>query len=177
MRFDVIKHHRWWFILSTVLVVASIVSMVTKGFNLGIDYTGGTIIELKFEQPVAVSSVRSEMSKFNLGDSIIQLSGSTEDSKGDDVIIRTKNLEAAQSQAIVKAMTENLGKGNVLRIETVGAVIGAEVTKHALINLFVAFLALALYISYRFEYRVALSSLAAITHDLVMVLGVFSFFN
>ncbi len=177
MRFDVIKHHRWWFILSTVLVVASIVSMVTKGFNLGIDYTGGTIIELKFEQPVAVSSVRSEMSKFNLGDSIIQLSGSTEDSKGDDVIIRTKNLEAAQSQAIVKAMTENLGKGNVLRIETVGAVIGAEVTKHALINLFVAFLALALYISYRFEYRVALSSLAAITHDLVMVLGVFSFFQ
>ena len=62
-------------------------------------------------------------------------------------------------------------------MESVGAVIGSEVTEHALINLAVAFLALAAYISYRFEYKVALSSLAAIFHDLIMVLGVFSFFH
>lgn len=176
MKFDVIKHHRWWFTISSLLVAISLVSIFLNGFNLGIDYTGGSIIEIKFEKNVTVADVRSELTKYDLGDSIIQLSGSNT-SEGDDVIIRTKNLTSEQSQEIIDALNANLASGKVLRIESVGAVIGSEVTMHALINLVVAFVALALYISYRFEYRVAISSLAAILHDLIMVLGVFSFFH
>lgn len=177
MKFDVIKHHRWWFIVSSTLVILSLISIFVKGFNFGIDYTGGTIVELNFAKEVSITQVRDQLRTFDLGDSVIQLSGTENANEGKDVIIRTKNLEASESQAIIDSMNKNLGEAAVLRVESVGAVIGAEVTQHALINLAVAFLALAAYISYRFEYRVALSCLLAIFHDLIMVLGVFSFFH
>lgn len=177
MRFDVIKHHRWWFILSSILVIASLASIFVKGFNWGIDYTGGTIVEVRFEQPVQVSQVREDLKQFGLENAIIQLSGESSATEGDDVIIRTRNLDANESAAIVNSLNKNIGPNEVKRVESVGAVIGSEVTEHALINLAISFLVLAAYISYRFEYRIAFSSLAAIFHDLIMVLGVFSFFQ
>ena len=128
MSFNVIRHHRWWFVISSILVIISLISIFTKGFNFGIDYTGGTIVEVQFTKPV-------------------------------------------------EKLNSDIGENTVKRIETVGAVIGSEVTQHALLNLVIAFAVLALYISYRFEYRIAASALTAIFHDLIMVLGVFSFFQ
>ena len=177
MRFDVIKHHRWWFSISSLLVVISIVSMFMNGFNLGIDFTGGTIVEVQFDRNVQVSQVRDDLKQFGLENAVIQLSGEASAMEGNDIIIRTRNLDANESKAIVDSLNTNVAPNEVKRVESVGAVIGSEVTEHALINLAVAFLALAAYISYRFEYKVALSSLAAIFHDLIMVLGVFSFFH
>lgn len=177
MRFDVIKHHRWWFTLSSLLVIASLVSIFVRGFNFGIDYTGGTIVEVVFNQPVQVAQVREDLKQFNLENAIIQLSGESNETSGQDVIIRTRNLDANESAAVVESLNKNVGQNEVKRVESVGAVIGSEVTEHALINLAIAFLVLAAYISFRFEYRIAFSSLAAIFHDLIMVLGVFSFFQ
>ena len=177
MRFDVIKHHRWWFTLSSILVIASLVSIFVRGFNFGIDYTGGTIVEVMFDQPVQVAQVREDLKQFNLENAIIQLSGESNETSGKDVIIRTRNLDANESAAIVESLNKNVGHNEVKRVESVGAVIGSEVTEHALINLAIAFVVLAAYISFRFEYRIAFSSLAAIFHDLIMVLGVFSFFQ
>lgn len=177
MRFDVIKHHRWWFTLSSLLVIASLVSIFVRGFNFGIDYTGGTIVEIVFNQPVQVAQVREDLKQFNLENAIIQLSGESNETSGKDVIIRTRNLDANESAAVVESLNKNVGQNEVKRVESVGAVIGSEVTEHALINLAIAFLVLAAYISFRFEYRIAFSSLAAIFHDLIMVLGVFSFFQ
>lgn len=177
MKFDVISHHRWWFTLSSLLVLVSIISMFIFGFNLGIDFTGGTIVEVQFQKNVEISQVRDDLKEFNLENSVIQLSGSESATSGQDVIIRTRNLDAAESKAVVDSLSKNVGENTVKRIETVGAVIGSEVTEHAIINLAVAFLALAAYISFRFEYKVAISSLLAISHDLLMVLGVFSFFH
>lgn len=177
MRFDVIKHHRWWFTLSSLLVIASLVSIFVRGFNFGIDYTGGTIVEVVFNQPVQVAQVREDLKQFNLENAIIQLSGESNETSGKDVIIRTRNLDANESAAVVESLNKNVGQNEVKRVESVGAVIGSEVTEHALINLAIAFLVLAAYISFRFEYRIAFSSLAAIFHDLIMVLGVFSFFQ
>lgn len=177
MRFDVIKHHRWWFTLSSLLVIASLVSIFVRGFNFGIDYTSGTIVEVVFNQPVQVAQVREDLKQFNLENAIIQLSGESNETSGKDVIIRTRNLDANESAAVVESLNKNVGQNEVKRVESVGAVIGSEVTEHALINLAIAFLVLAAYISFRFEYRIAFSSLAAIFHDLIMVLGVFSFFQ
>ena len=178
MTLNVVKHHRWWFAISSILVIISLISIFTKGFNFGIDYTGGTIVEVVFEQPVEVSQVRDVLKEYNLENAQIQLSGDTTgDTSGNDVMIRTRNLESSESAAVVESLTKNIGQNTVKRIETVGAVIGSEVTEHALINLLVAFLALAIYISYRFEYKVAISALIAIFHDLIMVLGVFSYFQ
>ena len=178
MTLNVVKHHRWWFAISSILVIISLISIFMKGFNFGIDYTGGTIVEVVFEQPVEVSQVRDVLKEYNLENAQIQLSGDTTgDTSGKDVMIRTRNLESSESAAVVESLTKNVGQNTVKRIETVGAVIGSEVTEHALTNLLIAFLALAIYISYRFEYKVAISALIAIFHDLIMVLGVFSYFQ
>ena len=178
MSFNVIKHHRWWFVISSILVIVSLISIFSKGFNFGIDYTGGTIVEVVFDQPVEVSQVRDVLKEYGLESAQIQLSGdTTAETSGKDVMIRTRNLEPSESAAVVESMTKTIGTNTVKRIETVGAVIGSEVTQHALLNLVIAFAVLALYISYRFEYKIAISALAAIFHDLIMVLGVFSFFQ
>ena len=140
MRFDVIKHHRWWFTLSSLLVIASLVSIFVRGFNFGIDYTGGTIVEVVFNQPVQVAQVREDLKQFNLENAIIQLSGESNETSGKDVIIRTRNLDANESAAVVESLNKNVGQNEVKRVESVGAVIGSEVTEHALINLAIAFL-------------------------------------
>ena len=177
MSFNVIRHHRWWFVISSILVIISLISIFTKGFNFGIDYTGGTIVEVQFTKPVEVSQVRDVLKTFDLENAQIQLSGDTAETAGEDVMIRTRNLEPSESAAVVEKLNSDIGENTVKRIETVGAVIGSEVTQHALLNLVIAFAVLALYISYRFEYRIAVSALTAIFHDLIMVLGVFSFFQ
>ena len=177
MTLDVIKHHRWWFAISSVLVIVSLISIFLKGFNFGIDYTGGTILDVQFAQTTQVADVREDLKKFGLEGATIQVSGGDTGEAGEEIMIRTRNLTAEESKAVLDSLNQNVGQSDVKRIESVGAVIGSEVTLHAIINLVVAFLALAAYISYRFEWRVAVSTLTAIFHDLIMVLGVFSFFQ
>jgi len=177
MRFDVIAHKKWWFGISALLVALSIVSIVLFKFNLGIDYTGGTIVEVEFSQNVKLSQVREVLKEYDLENAVLQFSGSDSTEEGQDVIIRTRNLDSNESKSLVDSLTAKVGQNTVKRIESVGAVIGSEVTKNALLNLGVAFLALAIYISFRFEYKIAISSLIAIFHDLIMVMGFFSFFH
>lgn len=179
MSFDIVAHKKWWFTLSSVLVVLSVISIFINGFNFGIDYTGGTILDLQFKQPVTVAQVREVIddSNMNLENSVIQLSGVTDQESSQEVMIRMRNLESDESKAISDQLNEKLGGAEVKRIESVGAVIGSEVTKNAVTSLAVAFIALAAYISFRFEYKIAISAIVSILHDLIMVLGFFSFFQ
>ena len=117
MTLDVIKHHRWWFAISSVLVIISLVSMFMKGFNFGIDYTGGTIVEVVFENPVEVSQVRDVLKEYNLENAQIQLSGDTTgDTSGKDVMIRNRNLDSSESAAVVESLTKSVGQKTVKRI-------------------------------------------------------------
>ena len=77
MRFNIVAHKKWWFTLSSVLVIFSIISIFINGFNFGIDYTGGTILDMQFNQPVTVAQVRDvvDQSNMDLENSVIQLSG------------------------------------------------------------------------------------------------------
>ncbi len=179
MKFDIVAHKKWWFTLSSVLVVLSLVSIFIHGFNFGIDYTGGTILDMQFKQPVTVAQVRDvvDHSDMNIGNSVIQLSGVTDQSSSQDVMIRMRILSSDESKALSDKLSSALGGAEIKRTESVGAVIGSEVTKNAILNLAVAFIALAAYISFRFEYKIAVSALVSILHDLIMVLGFFSFFH
>lgn len=160
-----------------MLVIFSIISIFINGFNFGIDYTGGTILDMQFKQPVTVSQVREvvDQSNMDLENSVIQLSGVSDQDSSQDVMIRMRNLSSDESKAIADQLSNKLGGAEVKRTESVGAVIGSEVTKNAIMSLAVAFIALAAYITLRFEYKIALSALVSIFHDLIMVLGFFSF--
>ena len=175
--FDFIAKRKIWFGFSGLLIVLSIISIVMFRFNWGIDFTGGTILELAFPQNVTVEQVREGLRQDGLETATIQLSGNIQGEAGDDVIIRTRNLSAEEAQTVVSHVNEKVGQSEVKRIETVGAVIGSEVTENTLLNVLLSFGAMILYMSIRFEHRIALSAIVAICHDILMVLGVFAFFH
>lgn len=176
--FDFISKRKIWFSFSGILIVLSIISIVTFGFNWGIDFTGGTILELGFGKPVTVEQVRDGLRKDGLETAVIQLSGkNVQGESGYDVIIRTKNLSPEEAQTVVSDVSSEVGQTELKRMETVGAVIGSEVTKNTLLNVLISFGAMILYMSIRFEHRIALSAIVAITHDILMVLGIFAFFH
>ena len=108
MSFDIIKHRTWWFILSSVLVLASLISIFINGFNFGIDYTGGTILDMQFNKAVSVSEVRQviDQSNLDLGNTVIQLTGVTDQDSSTDVMLRMRNLSSDET----KAVSEKLGR-------------------------------------------------------------------
>lgn len=175
--FDFIGHKKIWFTFSGIMILLSIISIILFRFNWGIDFTGGTILELGFNKNVTVEEVRDGLREDGLQTSTIQLSGNISGESGDGVIIRTRNLSSEEAQTVVSHVNDKVGGAEVKRIETVGAVIGSEVTKSTLLNVLISFGAMILYMSIRFEHRIAISAIVAICHDILMVLGVFAFFH
>jgi len=175
-KFDIAGRGRMWFIISLLVIIPGLISMATRGFNFGIDFTGGTIIDLKFEQPVEISKVRESLRPFGLDGATIQLSGETSDvASSTDVMIRTIDLEEVQRKEVMAAIRQNVGGYTVLREEKVGAVIGGELIMNAVLALVISWLLIILYVAYRFEFRFGIAAVAALVHDILIVLAFFSF--
>jgi preprotein translocase subunit SecF len=128
MKFDFIARRYWWFALSALIMIFSIISMAVQGFNLGIDFTGGTLLDLKFAQPVTVSQVRDALKDYHLEGSTIQLAAGTKTEISQNVFIRTHVLTEDERAAALQGLKQKVGDFEVLRIEKVGAVIGSELT-------------------------------------------------
>jgi preprotein translocase subunit SecF len=175
MKFNIIGTRKWWFILSGLLILAGVISMFVQGFNLGIDFTGGTLLDLKFSRPVTVAEIREALTPYGLENSTIQTSseGNTQGPQ-QAVLIRTKILNEEERRAVLAGLTQSVAPFEILRIEKVGAVIGEELTKMALTALVVTSLGIVLYVSWRFEYKFAVAAVIALLHDILVVLGAFS---
>ena len=174
--FDIAGRGKMWFIISLLVIVPGLISMATRGFNFGIDFTGGTIIDLKFEQPVAIAQVRESLKPFGLDGATIQLSGDTSDvATSTDVMIRTVDLEETQRKEVMSAIRDKVGGYEVLREEKVGAVIGGELIMNAVLALVISWALIILYVAYRFELRFGIAAVAALVHDILIVLAFFSF--
>ena len=175
-KFDIAGHRRIWFLLSLVLIIPGFICMGVRGFNFGIDFTGGTIIDLRFEQPVTLSDVRSSLAKYDLDGSTIQLSGDeTAVESSENVMIRTIDLEENQRKEVMASLTQDVGPYTVLREEKVGATIGGELITNAVLALVISWGLIILYVAYRFEWRFGVSAVLALIHDIIIVLAVFSF--
>ncbi len=175
-KFDIAGRGKLWFIISLLVIIPGLISMVTRGFNFGIDFTGGTIIDLKFEQPVAIAQVRDSLRPFGLDGATIQLSGETSDVEtSTDVMIRTVDLEEVQRKEVMAAIRDKVGGYEVLREEKVGAVIGGELILNAVMALVISWVLIILYVAYRFELRFGIAAVAALVHDILIVLAFFSF--
>ena len=175
-KFDIAGRGKMWFIISLIVIVPGLISMLTRGFNFGIDFTGGTIIDLKFEQPVAIAQVRESLKPFGLDGATIQLSGETSDVEtSTDVMIRTIDLEEVQRKEVMAAIREKVGGYEVMREEKVGAIIGSELIMNAVLALVISWALIILYIAYRFEWRFGVAAVLALVHDILIVLAFFSF--
>lgn len=176
IRFDILKRSKLWFAISLLIIIPGIFCMFTKGFNFGIDFTGGTIIEMEFEQDVTLPQVRDVLRDYNLDNATIQLSGdasNVESSK--DVMIRTMDLEENERKAVMSSLKERIGDYTVLREEKVGATIGGELITDAIMATVISWILIILYVSYRFEWRFGVSAILTLIHDVLIVLAVFSF--
>ena len=174
-KFDISGHRTWWFLLSSIIIIAGIVCMVVRGFNFGIDFTGGTIIDLKFDQPVTIADVRTSLGKYGLDGSTIQLSGAPSDvTASEDVMIRTTDLEEDQRKEIMATLKDDVGSYTVLREEKVGATIGGELITNAVEALLISWVLIIAYVAYRFEWKFGVAAVLALVHDILIVLGVFA---
>ena len=172
--FNFIGKRKIWYMLSLLFIIPGIISIFVQGFNLGIDFTGGTIVELKFAKPVTVLQVRDTLKDYGLENSTIQLAGKEHIEASEDVFVRTTILPDETRRAVLDGMKEKLGEYQVLRTEKVGAVIGSELTLKAVLAMLISWVIIIMYISYRFELKFALSAIAALLHDIIIVMGVFS---
>ena len=175
-KFDIAGHRKIWFLISLVLIIPGFICMGMRGFNFGIDFTGGTIMDLRFEQPVTLSDVRASLAKYDLDGSTIQLAGAESGiESSENVMIRTVDLEENQRKEVMASLTQDVGPYTVLREEKVGATIGGELITNAVLALVISWALIILYVAYRFEWRFGVSAVLALIHDIIIVLAVFSF--
>ena len=175
-RFDIASRGKIWFILSLLVILPGLFCMFSKGFNFGIDFTGGTIIDLKFDRLVTVAQVREGLRPFGMDGSTIQLSGNESDvESSQSVMIRTVDMEENARKEVMAGLKTSVGDYQVMREEKVGAVIGGELILNAVEALVVSWFLIILYVAYRFEWRFGVSAVLALIHDILIVLAVFSF--
>jgi len=167
-KFDFIKNRRVVYIISAVIILIGLISIIFQGFNLGIDFAGGTLIQIRFDKSVSTTEVRDVLSEFNLSQSTIQNLSENE------FVIRTEKIDSEQRKGILSAFRERLTDLEILRVETVGPVIGENLKKLALYALLFAFIGIILYITMRFEFKFSIISILALSHDCLIVLGIFS---
>ena len=166
--FDFIKNRKIAYIIPVIVILVGLISIIFQGFNLGIDFAGGTLLQIKFDKSVSTTEVRNVLSEFNLSQSTIQNLSENE------FVIRIGMVDSEQRTEILTAFKENLTDLEVLRVETVGPVIGENLKKLAFYALLFAFIGIILYITVRFEFKFSIVSMLALCHDSLIVLGIFS---
>ena len=174
MRFSIVAKKYLFMSLSLLVIGAGLVSAAIQGFNLGIDFTGGTLLDLKFNKSVTVVQVREVLTAHNLENSVIQLASTERTDAAPNVLIRTRVLNEAERKMVLDDFTAKLGKFDIMRIEKVGATIGSELARDSIIALLLSWLAMILYVSYRFEFKFGVAGILALVHDVLIVVGIFS---
>ena len=170
---DFMGKRRLALVLSTVLILASLASLFTQGLKLGIDFTGGTLIEVGYAEPVDLAGVRKALAEAGFPDAQVQHFGSSR-----DVLIRIAPREsessAELSSRLLRALQARGAELEMRRVEFVGPQVGEELTEKGGLAMLYALIGILIYVSLRFEYRFSLGSVAALVHDVVITLGVFS---
>ena len=175
-RWDVVGTRFYWYVFTMFLVVVSLVSIAAKGFNFGIDFAGGVLIEARAEQVIDVAKLREELNGLGLGEVGLSSFGDT----GKDVMIRVAQQEggdAAQTAALKKVQDELAGKFEIRRTDVVGPKVGAELIISGALAVALALIAIAIYVWFRFEWQFALGTCLALCSDVLTTLGVFSLFH
>ena len=160
--------------LSGFLIMVSLISLVTLKLNLGIDFTGGSIIEVRYQQPVELQPIREVLDDNGFGDAIVQHFGSAK-----EVLIRLvpkDEQDKAELSSQIIGLLNQLSDSeiDVRRVDFVGPQVGEELTEDGGLAVLYALIAIMIYVSIRFEYRFSLGAVAALIHDVLITLGVFS---
>jgi preprotein translocase subunit SecF len=172
MKIPFYEYRKIYYMIPALLIALSLVSLFTRGLNQGIDFQSGTLMDLKFaSEIVTMEEVRGVLAEYNMENSSI-----TQDGEGTYVIKSIEISEEAQS-LVLDSFRENLGEFDLKRIESVGPIVGRELTRNGIIALAAALLLMMAYISIRFQWRFAISAIVCLMHDAFLMLGFFSLFQ
>ena len=175
--FSIVKNYKIFFSITIIFLLIGFGSIVTRGFNLGIDFTGGSIVDLTFENPVNVAQVRDVMKDHDMGNSIIQLENSDGKTEANSVLIRTGVVEDTELRATMNDLQSKLGNYQIQRVEQVGATIGSELVQQAAMAIVLSWVLMIAYITFRFEFKFAIAAIIALIIDVLVVLSYFSLFQ
>ena len=165
------------FTISALLLIASVAIIGVKGFNWGLDFTGGTVIEVNFSQPADLDKIRDTVAQAGFKDPLIQNFGSSR-----DIMVRLPPAEGTAGQelgkTVINVINKNIDESAVVkRIEFVGPSVGAELAQTGAMALIAALICILIYVAMRFEWRLALGAVIALAHDVIITLGVLSLFH
>ena len=170
---DFLRHAKIISIMSMLLVIASLGSLATQGINWGLDFTGGTVVEMEFSAPVDLNALRGTMTSAEAEGAVVQNFGSSR-----DILVRLpvrNELKSDVQVAAVLAAAQSIDAGVIQkRVEFVGPQVGKELAEQGGLAVIVALICILIYVSFRFEGRLAAGSIAALAHDVIVTLGVFS---
>jgi preprotein translocase subunit SecF len=161
-------------VFSMLLILASIGSLVTQGLNFGIDFTGGTMIELSYPEEAKLEEIRTKLEQNGYADAIVQNFGSIH-----DILIRlpvhaAENMAELSNRIVAALQADHESTIDVRRVEFVGPQVGEELTEQGGLAMLYALIGILIYVSFRFEYRFAIGSVVALIHDVILTLGFFS---
>ena len=172
---NLIKYYKKAIICSAFLFIISISSIIFLNFNFGVDFKGGTVIELTSNDNIQIEEIRTKLEKFDDIKFSVQYFGSNK-----DIIIRYSNLknqnESFISNKIINSVNDN-NEFSLNRIEFVGAQVGEELRDQGITAALIALFLVMVYITLRFEYRFSIGAIIALIHDIIILMGIFSLFQ
>lgn len=166
-----IERRKWFYIFSLVILIPGIISMFVQGFNLGIDFKGGSVLQYKMDSTVDTAAVTKTIQDLQIVTEI-----NVQESEG-EIYIRTNELDQEQTQQITDALTAQYGNVVLRSAESVGATIGSELVRNAFMAVMIALVLMLIYITFRFEWTFGLAAVLALFHDVIIVCGLFSLFQ
>ena len=161
-------------IISTLLIIISLSSMIFKGFNFGIDFSSGYIVQLKFEEPTSVLNIEKRFFDNNIEDVTVQLYGSSK-----DVLIKLKDEDIFKKDNINNFLSNIFANSEytISKLEYVGAQVGSELREKGEWAMLIALFSILIYVAIRFELIYGLGAITALIHDVIITLGFFSLFS
>ncbi len=163
-------------ILSVVVVILSLGIILTKGFNYGIDFAGGTLVQVQYEGKAPIKEIRLAISH----DKHYESASVTYFGSDDEIVIRTKTSSKALGEDVgdkMRALLKDTGKYEIRRVDMVGAKVGSELREKGLMSMLLAIIGILIYVSFRFEWRFAVASVMALVHDVTIAMGAVVLFN
>jgi preprotein translocase subunit SecF len=171
--FQFMKYRKIAGVASIILFSISIISLTFKGLSLGLDFSGGTLVEISYENPVELETIRNTLSSSGFEDSQVVNFGTNL-----DVLIKVadQNGNSSIGDSVYSLLNESGLQGELKRVEFVGPQVGAELRDQGGLGMLVALFMILLYVAFRFQYKFALGAVTALGHDVVIILGLFSIF-
>jgi preprotein translocase subunit SecF len=171
--FDFVRHRRRFFLISATLIGISLLSLLVRGLDGSVDFTGGAIVESPNQAEVDVAEYRSELASIGREGARVQIR--TERDQSETVVIQTEALSVADRNELVNTVAAVAGVDtNDVNINSVGPTFGSEITRRAIEALLIFLVVVAGFITWRFEWKMAAGALAALFHDLIITAGIYS---